>query len=103
MSGRKHAFVTGATGFVGSHLTNRLLNDGYRVTVLARGSRTSPARDRILGILRLASDSDSRLDGNIARLTVLEGDIGLVNLGIPDDILRTAVESIDETWHCTAS
>jgi UDP-glucuronate 4-epimerase len=30
----KHALVTGGAGFIGSHLVDRLLRDGYRLTVL---------------------------------------------------------------------
>jgi len=99
----KHVFVTGATGFVGSHLTNRLLKDGHRVTALARGSRTSDARDRILEVLSLVSESDFRNNAALERLTVLEGDISQPNLGVDHNILRKAVLSIDETWHCAAS
>ena len=99
----KHVFVTGATGFVGSHLTNRLLKDGHRVTALARGSRTSDARDRILDVLTLVSESDYRNNAAVERLTVLEGDISQPNLGVDRDILQKACQSIDETWHCAAS
>jgi nucleoside-diphosphate-sugar epimerase len=99
----KHVFVTGATGFVGSHLTNRLLKDGHRVTALARGSRTSDARDRILDVLTLVSESDYRNNAGVERLTVLEGDISQPNLGVDRDILQKACQSIDETWHCAAS
>jgi nucleoside-diphosphate-sugar epimerase len=103
MPGPKHALVTGATGFVGSHLTNRLLADGNRVTVLARGSRTSPARERILDVLSEVSDSDFRRSPGVNRLTVLGGDISKPGLGIDNEVLRMAVETIDETWHCAAS
>jgi nucleoside-diphosphate-sugar epimerase len=99
----KHVFVTGATGFVGSHLTNRLLKEGHRVTALARGSKTSDARDRILDVLTRVSESDARNDAGLERLTVLEGDISLPNLGVDSDVLQKVVESIDETWHCAAS
>lgn len=34
MSGEPHAVVTGGAGFVGSHLIDQLLEDGYRVTSL---------------------------------------------------------------------
>jgi UDP-glucose 4-epimerase len=31
---QKHALITGGAGFIGSHLADRLLGDGYRVTVI---------------------------------------------------------------------
>ena len=39
----RHALVTGATGFVGSHLISRLLNDGWHVSVIIRPSSTLPS------------------------------------------------------------
>jgi UDP-glucose 4-epimerase len=30
----RHALITGGAGFIGSHLTERLLRDGYRVTIV---------------------------------------------------------------------
>lgn len=40
-----HALVTGGTGFIGNHLVERLLSDGYRVTVLDR-TATGPSHSR---------------------------------------------------------
>lgn len=40
--------VTGATGFLGSHLTERLINEGCRLRVLARDARKAdPIRQRV--------------------------------------------------------
>lgn len=36
--------ITGATGFVGSHLMNRLQSEGHEVVLIARGSRKDDAR-----------------------------------------------------------
>jgi nucleoside-diphosphate-sugar epimerase len=79
------------------------LKNGHCVTALARGSRTSPARDRILDVLSLVSESDFRNNAGLERLTVLEGDISQPNLGVDRDVLQKIVQSIDETWHCAAS
>ena len=47
----RHSLVTGVTGFVGSHLAYRLLEDGHHVTALARGGKNVSARERVLEVL----------------------------------------------------
>jgi len=44
---QKIALVTGATGFVGSHLTNRLVSEGWKVHVILRPSSTLRQLDSI--------------------------------------------------------
>jgi thioester reductase-like protein len=97
MSDRKNLFLTGATGFLGSHLTARLLGDGHRVKVLARSSKNASAKARVEEILR---------DVGVTRfenLRVLEGDISLPQLGLSDSARREIISSTDEVWHCAAS
>lgn len=36
--------ITGATGFVGAHLTNRLESEGHELVMIARGSRKDAGR-----------------------------------------------------------
>ena len=93
----RSVFLTGATGFLGSHLTARLLLDGHHVKVLARSLKNLSAPDRVRQILRDAGVS------RFKNLTVLEGDIALPNLGLSQDVCREIIPSIEEVWHCAAS
>jgi thioester reductase-like protein len=102
MPATKTAFLTGATGFLGSHLTHRLLDDGNRVTALARASGTSDARARVLDVL-------ARIGGEplpaewAGRLTVVDGDLAEERLGLDRSRWEALASSIDEVWHSAAS
>lgn len=41
---KKTVFLTGATGFVGKHIAARVIDDGYRLTCLARSHECAEAR-----------------------------------------------------------
>ncbi len=58
-----HILVTGGAGFIGSHLVERLLQDGHRVTVL--DDLSTGSRDNLADAFAAASD----------RLTLIEGDV----------------------------
>ena len=93
----KNVFLTGATGFIGSHLTARLLQDGYHVKALARRSKTASARERVETILAAAGAA------RFENLRVLEGDISLPHLGLSDAARAEITSGTEEVWHCAAS
>ena len=95
--------VTGVTGFVGSHLAYRLLENGDHVLALARGSRNESPRDRVLEVLRSVAGQHRDFNAHLNRLEVLEGDISQPRLGLSDDGYRHAAASSDAVWHCAAS
>jgi len=97
MSAPKHIFITGATGFVGSHLAARLLDAGHFVSVLARGSKTASAEIRVREVLRNVGTS------RFENLKVFEGDISLPDLGLTAAAKQEIVSSTEEVWHCAAS
>ena len=97
MSDGRNCFLTGATGFLGSHLTARLLQDGNRVNVLVRSSTNASAKARVEEIL--SEVGVTRFD----RLSVFEGDISLPHLGLSDATRKEITSSVDEVWHCAAS
>ena len=97
MSEHKRIFLTGATGFLGSHLTSRFLSDGKHVSVLVRGSKSASARERVESVLREIGSVP------FDRLAVFEGDISIPGLGLTDAELNRLVSSTDEVWHCAAS
>jgi nucleoside-diphosphate-sugar epimerase len=97
MSDRKSIFLTGATGFLGSHLTARLLAEGHHVSVLARPSKSASAKTRVEEILRDVGTN------RFKNLRVLEGDISAPHLGLSDVLRSEVAASSDEMWHCAAS
>src|SRR5436190_268521 len=103
MPSPKNVLVTGATGFVGSHLAYRLLEQGHRVTALARGGKTASARDRVLEVLQQVASSRELLNEHAGRLEVLEGDFARARLGLDEEAFRRTASNTDEVWHSAAS
>ena len=97
MSERKTIFLTGATGFLGSHLASRLLEEGNQLYVLARSNRNVPAEERVVEVLRDVGPA------NFENLHVFEGDISLPRLGLGEAATERITSSVDEVWHCAAS
>ncbi|MGB6412689.1 MAG: NAD(P)H-binding protein, partial [Candidatus Cybelea sp.] len=53
MAGGERVFLTGATGFVGSHILRELLDSGYAVRALVRGGKRVDERaEHVEGDLR---------------------------------------------------
>ncbi|MGL4318456.1 MAG: SDR family oxidoreductase, partial [Pseudomonas sp.] len=107
MNGEKNIFITGATGFLGSHLLYARRNMNEKYFALTRPSRKNSSKDRLLKALKTASESyrfffDSSLYEN--RIIAVEGDISLPKLGISQDYLSTLPsENIDQFWHFASS
>ena len=77
-------FVTGGTGFLGSHFTLRLLRQGSRVSCLVRGGEP---RRRLRAALRRAASylpetPESAAEVDALPVRVLEGDITLPGCGV---------------------
>ncbi|HTZ11652.1 MAG TPA: GDP-mannose 4,6-dehydratase [Candidatus Margulisiibacteriota bacterium] len=65
----KRVLVTGADGFMGSHLTERLLSEGAKVSVYVRGSSTiGTTQFALKNIKHLEENLEDILTGNIASL-----------------------------------
>ncbi len=83
-------FVTGATGFIGKHLVERLLRREGQVYVLVRES----SRGRLETLLERWGGGD--------RVVPVVGDLGSRNLGISDADLATLTGSVDHFFHLAA-
>ncbi len=63
----KRVLVTGADGFMGSHLTERLLSEKAKVSVFIRGNSTTGTTQYTLkNIAHIEKDLDEIITGNIA-------------------------------------
>jgi len=92
-------FLTGGTGFLGSHIAVELLRKGFSVRMLARPSSRGAAADRVGELL----DWFGLPSSERRRLSVAEGDITRPDLGLSATALREALGDTDEIIHCASN
>jgi len=122
----KIILVTGATGFLGSAVTRRLLVSGYRLRLLIRKRDNDPLsitfgregaiKELILGSLlneylpEQHSISGGWLDADgslydlfLNNVEIFDGDITSVDLGLDKNEYRRLCYEADEVFHCAAA
>ncbi|HEV8132898.1 MAG TPA: SDR family oxidoreductase [Acidobacteriota bacterium] len=98
---REKIFLTGATGFLGSHLAWRLIDEGRPLKLLLR-SGPRPGEDRIAEILSKLVDDPARVRQALQQVEITYGDVSLPQFGLRGaDYQRLRHSS--EIWHCAAS
>jgi len=103
----KRVLLTGATGFMGAHLLDRLLAEGARVHCIARPRRETSATERVLKSLELVRASAGRgaragQGAGPGTLRVHAGDLCELDAAATARAVRSELE-VDEIWHCAAS
>ncbi|MGZ6236971.1 MAG: SDR family oxidoreductase [Syntrophales bacterium] len=91
-------FLTGGTGFIGSHLTVELLKHGYKVVFLARPRDGLSARarvDRLLDWFHLESRHRQSL-------AVVEGSLDSSRFGLSEKDFVRLSRDVDEIIHCAS-
>ncbi|MFL1375955.1 non-ribosomal peptide synthetase [Nocardiopsis protaetiae] len=89
--------LTGATGFLGSHLLDELVRAGRRVRCLVRADTGDRARRRLVEAFEKFALDPSVLD----RVEVVRGDLAQPGLGLGEGYGRLA-RSVDEVYHAAA-
>ena len=94
MSGARRAVVTGGAGFLGSHICERLLDEGYAVLCLDDFSTGTPAN-----VEHLTSDPAFRLvRADVTEFVHVPGDVDVVyhfaSPASPVDYLRLPIETL---------
>jgi thioester reductase-like protein len=122
----KIVLVTGATGFLGSAITRRLLVSGYRLKLLIRkrGNHALTAsfgwedtiKELILGnqfdeyLPEQSSMTDDRTGADeslydlfLSNVEIFEGDITSRDLGLEEKEYKRLCYEVDEVFHCAAA
>lgn len=91
--------LTGATGFLGSHLLRELLDRGQKVLCLVRCASETVGLERIRDTFCRYRLDTQRMEN----VRIVKGDITLPNLGLPDDVYKRLSELVTDIVHCAAT
>ena len=89
--------MTGATGFLGSHLMASMLSEGYSIIVLGRSAKEETLKERISSLLGWFGIK-SRID----QVTCIDTDLSKDKLGIADAEYSRLCSSVNSVIHCAS-
>jgi nucleoside-diphosphate-sugar epimerase len=89
--------LTGATGFLGSHIMASMLQSGNRLLILGRSTKEETLRGRISRLLRWFG-----IEGPTDQLEMMEIDFSRPRLGIPEAEYNRLCTMTDQIIHCAS-
>lgn len=89
--------LTGATGFLGSHIMVSLIENGYRLIILGRSTKEESLRERITKLLRWFG-----IEEQIDKLEMTEIDFSKPMIGIPEAEYNKLCAMTDQIIHCAS-
>ena len=89
--------LTGATGFLGSHLMATLLSKGYNIIVFGRSAKNESLEERISRLLEWFG-----MESCLNQVTCIDTDLSEHNLGIPMGEYSKLCSVVDSVIHCAS-
>jgi nucleoside-diphosphate-sugar epimerase len=89
--------LTGATGFLGSHLMAAMLTNGYRIIIPGRSTKEEDLAQRINKLLRWFG-----IEHLSGQLELVEIDFLKPLMGIPEENYRKLCEKSEQVIHCAS-
>ena len=90
--------ITGATGFLGSHLAVGLAGQGYSIIALIRTPNGESGTERFWKVCRVIGADE----GIVSGIRIIEGDMNLPRLGLGQGQYQELKSSITDIINCAA-